>query len=284
MRLQFWRDAISKTFQGSPPKEPTAVLLYHALEGLKRRGGRLNKGWFLRVITAREQYLHNPPYPSMSALESYAESTYSALLYLSLESLPLYSVTVDHLASHIGKATGITAVLRGLPLLAFPPPPKHHSNRSGSTDLLQGGTRQGAVPVPLDVMAEAGLKEEDVYRQGASAPGLRDAVFAVATRANDHLITAREMLKHIRAGMEIDHDFEHGSEDGHDYTGSGTPTNEDAKREINRAFGVLMPAVSTRTWLERLEKADFDIFRPELRRSDWRLPWKAYWAFRRQNI
>jgi len=45
---------------------------------------------------------------------------------------------------------------------------------------------------------------------------------------------------------------------------------------------VMMPAVSTSLWLDRLQRVDFDVFREELRRREWRLPWKAYWAFRRK--
>ncbi|PGH34981.1 hypothetical protein GX50_02221 [[Emmonsia] crescens] len=285
MRLQFWRDTITRTLAGKPPKEPIAILLASALSELDTRTGgkaRISKGWFLRMINSREQYLTNTPYTNISALESYAENTYSTLLYLTLSAMPLTSVTADHLASHIGKAAGISTVLRGIPLIAFPPPPNHHSNQTGG----RGGsaTRSGAITLPLDVMAETGLKEEDVFRHGAEAPGLRDAVFTVATRASDHLITARQMLTNLRAGQDVGHDFEHEGEEGHEYnTGdssnnSGVSTSNAQLEEVERAFGVLMPAVSTSLWLDRLQAADFDIFKPELRTFDWRLPWKAYWA------
>lgn len=289
MHMQFWRDNINKTFAGSPPKQPAAVLLADVLEKLAQRTGgkaRLSKNWFMKIISTREQYMNNPPYPTIAALESYAENTYSTLLYLTLSALPLTSITADHLASHIGKATGITAVLRGLPLLAFPPPPNHHSNRPALGGALSESTggRQAVVTLPLDVMAEHGVKEEDVLRQGSEAPGLRDAVFAVATRASDHLITAREMLKNIHAGKEVGHEFEHEGEEGHEYgpqssTGGG---NQAQIREIERAFGVLMPAVATKLWLDKLQGYDFDVFRPQLRGRDWRLPWKAYFAYRRR--
>ncbi len=248
----------------------------------------MSKSWFMRIISAREQYLSNAPYPSLEALEKYAENTYSTLSYLTLQALPLTSLTADHIASHIGKAAGIVAILRGLPLVAFPPPPKHHSNRSGlGGSLASQGSNQGAVMLPLDVMAEAGVREEDVLRRGAEAPGLRDAVFAVATRASDHLITARQMLQNVRTGGHVGHDFEHGAEEEHQYSDqhtstSTTNTNKIQNEEIERAFGVFMPAVATSLWLEKLQKYDFDVFREELRRREWRLPWRAYWGFRRR--
>jgi len=229
--------------------------------------------------------MDNRPYTSINAQETYAENTYSTLLYLTLAALPLHSMAVDHVASHIGKATGIAAVLRGLPLIAFPPPPNHHSNNAAFSGALgwDAGGRHGAVVLPLDVMAETGVKEEDVLRQGAAAPGLKDAIFTVATRANDHLITAREMLKNLQQGKDAGHEFEHEGEEGHKYAQQSSKDHAQAD-DLERGFGVLMPAVSTRLWLEKLEKVDFDIFRPELRAREWKLPWRAYWAYSRRAI
>ena len=285
MRLQFWRETITKTLVGSPPKEPVALLLGYALEQLRDQThgqARINKGWLTRMVNARERTLTNDPYPNIGAIESYAENTYSTLLYLTLSALPMASVTADHLASHIGKAVGIAAVLKGLPLIAFPPSIGHGETGGG----MSGGTRQGAVLLPLDVMAQVGVKEEEVFRKGAEAHGLRDAVFTVATRSSDHLITAQQMLANLRAGEDVGHEFEHQDEEGHVYDG-GSIVGHDRETpldEVYRAFGVFMPAIATRLWLDRLQQFDFDIFRSELLRADWRLPWKTYWAFRRKQI
>ncbi|KAF3483436.1 uncharacterized protein GIQ15_02760 [Arthroderma uncinatum] len=302
MRLQFWRDTVTRTLAGTPPKEPIAILLASALSDLHTRTqgkAKISKGWLMRLINAREQHLTHTAYPNLASLESYAENTYSTLMYLTLSALPLTSLTADHIASHIGKAAGITALLRGVPLVAFPPPPNHHSSqtRIGKEGAVPGESRQGSVMLPLDIMAESGVKEEDVFRHGADAPGLRDAVFTVATRASDHLITARQMLKNLRAGEDVGHDFEHEGEEGHEYHDSHEayqyrPDDQQAKstslntqlREVERGFGVLLPAVSTGLWLNNLQKVDFDIFKPELLSTDWRLPWKAYWAFRRREF
>lgn len=65
-----------------------------------------------------------------------------------------------------------------MPHLAFPP----------------ARTTAATVVFPLDVCAEYNLRQEAILRHGGAAPGLGDAVFKVATLANDHLITARKML------------------------------------------------------------------------------------------
>lgn len=288
MRLQFHKDAVTKSLAGTPPKQPIALLLAKAADDVYQRSSgksKFSKSWFMRIIDTREKYLSNPPYPSMTSLESYAENTYSTLLYLTLQALPMGSVTADHIASHIGKAIGISAVLRGLPLIAFPGPGNSHSNQGGMGGDV-GATRHGAVMLPLDVMAEAGVREEDVLRNGAQAEGLRDAVFTVATRANDHLITARQMLDNIRAGQDAGHEFEHQDEEEHVHIPStfSTGRSETPAQEIERAFGVFMPAVATQMWLDRLQKLDFDVFQPKLRVTDWKLPFKAYWAYSRRKI
>jgi NADH dehydrogenase [ubiquinone] 1 alpha subcomplex assembly factor 6 len=286
--MQFWRDNINRIFANAPPKEPVAILLHNAIVSLQERHPNAStavmKGWFMKIISARETYMDNRPYTTLDALENYAENTYSTLMYLTLASLPLHSLPLDHLASHIGKATGITTVLRGLPLIAFPSPPNHHSNKAalGGDISINPSGRHGAVLLPLDVMAEAGVKEEEVLRQGATATGLKDAVFRVATRANDHLITVAEMLKNLRQGKAAGHDFEHEGEDGHNY--AEPSTNGHTQAEVDRGFGILMQAVPTRLWLQRLEQADFDIFKPELLAREWKLPWRAYWAYRRKQI
>ncbi|KAK4988759.1 hypothetical protein LTR66_002613 [Elasticomyces elasticus] len=289
MRMQFQRDAITKALSGSPPKQPISLLLAKAQDDLQMRTGgqaKLSRSWLTRIVDTREQYLGNSPYSSMEVLERYAENTYSTLLYLTLQALPMASVTADHVASHVGKAAGIATVLRGLPLIAFPPAPNKHSNQNGVPGAV-GASRQGAVMLPLDVMADTGVREEEVLRKGAEAQGLRDAVFTVATRANDHLITAREMLKNIRAGEDAGHAFEHEDEEEHIYgavpSKSGNKAKEQ-KQEIERAMGIFMPAVATSLWLERLQKHDFDVFAPKLRVTDWRLPWKAFLAYSRKTI
>lgn len=292
MRFQFWRDSINSTFAGKTPKHPVPLVLSHAISSLSARtfgSAQLSKAWLQRLVSTREKYLLNPPFGSLENLEQYAENTYSTLLYLTLSALPLSSLCADHLASHIGKAAGIAAVLRGVPLLAFPPPPNHHSSTYGGGGSGAQNTPQGVVTLPLDILATAGVREEDVLRLGADAPRLRDAVFTVATRASDHLITARQMLKDLRAGHEAGHAYEHEGEEGHQYSDAGPQHYLATKassvvEDLDRALGVLMPAVSTGLWLERLESAGFNIFAESLRRREWRLPWRAFWAWNRRRF
>jgi len=279
MRMQFWRDAISNTFDGRPPREPISVLLHRSITKLKERAGPGSVGslkfWLLRFLSTREQHLDNRPFANLNALEEYAENTYATLMYLTLASIPIQSVHMDHLSSHIGKACGIVAILRSIPVLTMPPRPVE--NPSGS---LVGSSRPPALLLPLDVMAKVGLKEEDVFRQGPHAEGLQDAVYQVATRANDHLITVREMLKNLQSGQGPGHNYEHQHEAEHVHTSPAQDT-QDIVVEIRRGFGVLLEAITAHSYLKSLEGSNFDPWR--VKRS-WRLPWSLWKAAKRREL
>jgi len=284
MRHQFWRDTINRTFAGNPPEEPVALLLASYMQ---ETGIKPNKTWFQKIISAREQALTRPGFTNISALETYAESTYSTLLYLTLSALPMNSLTADHVASHVGKAAGIAAVLRGVPLLAFPPPPNSHSNNPAGMGLSMTRDRQRVVNLPFDVMSQCGVGEEDIFRNGGNAEGLRDAIFTVATRASDHLITARSLLKEIKSSEELSHEFEHQNDEGHEYeiNQQADQPQESRRKDLERAYGTIMgPAISTQMWLDRLQKVDFDIFHNSLRTTEWKLPFAAWWQNRQQNF
>lgn len=216
--------------------------------------------------------MDNRPFASLASLEDYAENTYSTLLYATLASMPLRSMHVDHLASHIGKACGIVAILRGIPILASPA--QRVQTPSGMEAPV---THKPSLLLPLDVMAEEGVKEEDVFRQGPNASGLQDAVFKVATRANDHLITAREMLKKLKAGENPDHEFEHHGENEHVYDEESEDT-----RNLHRSFGVLLEAIPAATYLDNLEKANFDPY--TVKSGGWKLPWRIWQALSKESL
>lgn len=277
--MKFWRDAVNNTFAGKPPKEPIMILLHKVLTDLREADPSFSassvKFWLLRLINTREKYMDNRPFTSLSALEDYAENTYSTLMYSTLATLPINSMHMDHLASHIGKACGIVAVLRGIPFLAAPSPPVKSPHGANV-----GSGRNPVLLLPLDVMAEAGLREEDVYRNGPRAEGFGDAVFKVATRANDHLITAREMMKNIKAGNNPGHEYEHQDEVEHRHA-DGDLGSEETNRSLKHGFSVMLEAVPANDYLERLEGTNFDPFAV---RSSWKLPWRLWRALNTKQI
>lgn len=113
MRMQFWRDTIDDVFKGRPRKTPIAMALSEILRTMP-----MNKLWFSRIINEREANLDVDQYISVKDMERYCENTSSALLYLHLDTLSVKNTLADHAASHLGKAAGITTLLRGTPYQA----------------------------------------------------------------------------------------------------------------------------------------------------------------------
>lgn len=110
----------------------------------------------------------------MDSLTAHAEATSCSLLYLLLSYLGLSeSHTLSHAASHLGVAQTCTTLLRALPF--------HAHNRR--------------MVIPAEITAKNGVVQEEVFQNGGQAANISDAVFEFATLGNDHLLTARSMLK-----------------------------------------------------------------------------------------
>lgn len=82
----------------------------------------------------------------------------------------------DHAASHLGKAIGISLLLRGTP---------YHASQRRSY-------------LPLELCAQRKVSQEDIFR-GTVSEGLREVTFEVAAAAMGHLQEARKLLKHLPA-------------------------------------------------------------------------------------
>lgn len=110
LRLQFFRDLIGAAYTGANHAHP----LYQPLATAVRQHG-LTRRWLERLVDARAEALDGPPPVSVSDLEAYADQTASSLLLLSLESCGVRDDRADEAASLIGRAAGISTVLRALP-------------------------------------------------------------------------------------------------------------------------------------------------------------------------
>ncbi|KAJ3030363.1 UNVERIFIED_CONTAM: NADH dehydrogenase (ubiquinone) complex I, assembly factor 6 [Siphonaria sp. JEL0065] len=213
-RFGFWRSLVDGVFENKPINHPVAAGLHAAIQTAP-----LSKQFLHRIINAREaDFNSNSLYPTTEALEKYAEQSQSSLLYLQLEACGVQDFKVDLIASHIGKAVGISTVLRSTPVLA----------------------QERQFYLPSDLMAKHNLSSEDVFRSGPSTQ-LADVVFELASQADNHLYTARAEIAEMK----------------------------DKFPKI--ALAALLSTVPTELYLKRLEKANFDVFNPELRNRDWRL-------------
>ncbi|KAF5323872.1 hypothetical protein D9611_008257 [Ephemerocybe angulata] len=110
--------------------------------------------------------------------------------------------------------------------------------------------------IPAEITAKHGVNQEEVFRTGPHAAGIEEAVFEFATIANDHLITAREMLNADGMGGRV------------------PPP----------AIPIFLSAVPTANYLGRLEKANFNAFEPRLQLRDWKLPWQLWRSYYKRQF
>ncbi|XP_035446104.2 NADH dehydrogenase (ubiquinone) complex I, assembly factor 6 homolog isoform X1 [Spodoptera frugiperda] len=170
-RLQFWHDALKGMFNKEQtlkdvPANPVAQELFKVCccYGLQRR--HLEK-----LITSRSNMNKAKYFKSLEDIEKYAEESVSSVYYLLLGIGGVKDVHADHAASHLGKAQGITNILRSV----------HVSSR------------QKVVFLPMDILMKYELSQENVLRCTDSEQ-MRNAVFEIASRANSHLEKARKII------------------------------------------------------------------------------------------
>ena len=148
LRLQFWRNTITTLFSTTPPPaEPIATLLHKVIH---TDSTPFTKSFFLKILSTREKSLGGKAFTDLEDLENYAEGTYGSLHYLSLEAAGAHETSLDHIGSHIGKAAGIVSILRGIPI----------------------DVGRNHVVLPVDVLAKAGVSQEEILRRGPEAGGV----------------------------------------------------------------------------------------------------------------
>ncbi|KAK7792591.1 hypothetical protein R5R35_005311 [Gryllus longicercus] len=169
MRIKFWEETIEKLYRDEVPKHPVAVQLHRAVKNHK-----LSKRYLKRLITIRENYLVSRTFLNFAAMEHYAEHSVSSIFYLLLESAGIENLHADHVASHLGKAQGITNLIRGT---------VHNAQHKILT-------------LPQDILLQNDVSHEQIFR-GQSSDGLNETVFYVAKAAIQHLRKAKSMNKQI---------------------------------------------------------------------------------------
>eukprot|EP00899_Mesostigma_viride_P011500 jgi/Mesvir1/20350/Mv19936-RA.2 len=152
MRFQWWRETLDACLKGKPVEHPIA----QGVAAVAARH-RITRQWLLRILDERAKDAEDPSQPrTVADLERYAEHTASSLLYLLLQVAGASDANTDHAASHVGKAVGLTTLLRGTAA--------HASQRR--------------TYIPRDVAAKHGVVTEEIYRRIPS-DALSSAVFEV---------------------------------------------------------------------------------------------------------
>lgn len=255
IKLGFWREGIQRVFQRSNDKQssalnhPTLALLDATLDHVD-----LSKRYFITLIQSREAYMGSRPFPDLDSMAVYGEGLFSQPNYLFLEACvgtsknateflklnPEVHSELHTIIAHIGQGSGIAALLKGLPYFI---------------------SQRNYVPLPVQQLVAHGVSEEEVLRGTFEKEALSQLVFEVATRANDHLISANTLLNQLKTNLKS----VEGAPKGGYFTSA--------------MFLPMMSYIPTKIFLDKLQTADFDIFSSQLQSKDnIALPYKSWRA------
>lgn len=171
LRLQWWRDAIENPERADVHSHPTAKALHAAIAF-----GRLPREALIAVVDARIDDLYDDPVASLEDLEARLGATHSAVLRLAcLIAAEGRDPGGAEACGFAGVAQGIARTIATLPKLAA----------------------RGQGLIPMDVMARAGARREDLL-SGADTPELRAALRALA----DHGVRRLDEARAAAAGID----------------------------------------------------------------------------------
>lgn len=140
----------------------------------------LTKRYFDRLVGSRK--IQNLNFITSKQLENYAEETVSCVFYLLLEMLGCRNVHADHAASHLGKALGISNLLRSI-----------HAQRNRSQYL----------PIPQELLMKHGVSQEQFFRSRLNDKGVEDVVFDTAALAHQHLEKSLKLMPKVPKESKI---------------------------------------------------------------------------------
>ncbi|PIK35088.1 putative NADH dehydrogenase (ubiquinone) complex I, assembly factor 6 [Apostichopus japonicus] len=169
MRMHFWKESLNDMYQRNPPHHPVAEELYEAIQK-----HNLSKQWLLRLVEERERTLEDRPFSSLEEVETYAEKTASSILYLTLEIFGVRDIHADHAASHVGKAQGLTTLIRSVP---------YHAARR-------------KVLLPQDLLITHNVSQESIIR-GRDEQAIKEVIYDLASHAHSHVLKARSLKKSV---------------------------------------------------------------------------------------
>jgi phytoene/squalene synthetase len=114
------------------------------------------------------------PLRSLAGVEDYAELTQSSILHLCLQCSGVTDAETRLVASHVGKAIGISLLLRSIPFMAA----------------------KGQIVIPLELFGKHKIGRQS-YLAGQTNAGTTDATFELACIGKNHMDQARSLSNTI---------------------------------------------------------------------------------------
>jgi NADH dehydrogenase [ubiquinone] 1 alpha subcomplex assembly factor 6 len=168
IRLQWWREAIGRLYDGKPAPNPLLRALRDAIAGHD-----LARSQFERLVDGRELDLAEACPADLAALIAYAEATAGSLTSLALTVLGVRGGEADATARELGIAWALVGLMRSVPFHAA----------------------QRRLYLPGDLLDAAGASLPHLFERGRGA-GIEPVIKRLAEEAQNHLAAAR---RHGRA-------------------------------------------------------------------------------------
>lgn len=165
VKLQWWRDEISRLFQGTP-QHPVTRALHKSIEQFD-----LPQEYFLEIIDGMEMDLEQQRYPSFKALSLYCYRVASVVGLLSAEIFGYQDRQTLKYARDLGMAFQLTNILRD----------------------VGEDARRGRIYLPQEDLQRFDVKEQDLL-QGRETPEFYQLMAFQAQRARDYYQRAMSHL------------------------------------------------------------------------------------------
>lgn len=201
MRLRFWTDSLNRLYdQDAKTAIPEHPVIYELnrvfqLTQMNRsifcariitiplqivNNHKVKKLHLKRLIQARQR-TSNMMFETVEQLEHYVETSTSSVYYVLLKIFGIEDMNADHAASHLGKAQGITNMIRTLVAL-------RSANSRGMSALP---------PIPQEILLKHGCSYEQILRQRDNEVAVQDCLFDVASVAKIHLEKSRNLSQKL---------------------------------------------------------------------------------------
>ncbi len=168
LKLQWWREEISRAFQGNP-QHPVTRALQPQLERYN-----LPEEYFREIIDGMQMDLDQARYADFSALALYCHRAAGVVGLLAAEIFGYQDRGTLNYATELGTALQLTNILRD----------------------VREDARRGRIYLPQDELRRAGVEEEDILR-GISTPPLQSLLAQQAARARDYYQRAEQALPEV---------------------------------------------------------------------------------------
>lgn len=126
-------------------------------------------------------------FDTVEELEQYVETSTSPIYYILLKIFGIEDMNADHAVSHLGRAQGITNMIRTLVAL-------RGANSRGMSALP---------PIPQEILLKHGCSYEQILRQRDNEVAIQDCLFDVASVAKIHLEKSRSLSEKLSKGTKL---------------------------------------------------------------------------------